>query len=83
MDDPDLYEAFLQEYPGRIYEEQIHSDDSGERDEPLQFWISGLCLTTLFPFLDEYGSGNYVVYHEGTMGKPIRVHRGMSRVEMN
>lgn len=87
LDDPALFDTFLKEYPGEIYERQIHIDDTGERDEERQYWISELDKAVLIAFLKEYGSGNYVIYHAKCDGKvsnkPLQVHQGLSRLELS
>lgn len=74
-DDGELYDALLKSYPGTIFESQIHIDDSGERDEPRQYWIDGLRYGLLADFL--VCSGSYALYRAcGTMrqqGVPLRV----------
>jgi hypothetical protein len=83
MNDPALYEAFIQQYPRRLYEWQFHIDDSGERDEERQFWISGLSLPVLRTFLAEWGSGNYALYRDGRVDEPLLVRRGLSRLALS
>ena len=83
-DDPVLHERFLQDYPERLFEPQFHIDDSGEGDEPRQYWISGLDFRILWPFLVEHGTGNYALYRDGARNQnPVHVHHGISALEMS
>ncbi len=86
FDDPDLYDSFLKEFPGRIRESQIHIDDSGERDDVRPYWISGLFEQDVLAFLATRGSGNYALYPSKIDGKqsnlPLKVHKGLSRLAM-